>query len=78
MTTTVFPASEVACAAQDLEMEGLRRATSIGGQASPDNDLSQQETFDTYTSMLNYTQQREAIMSYYYLDEHNQVKVNLS
>jgi len=73
--TSVFPASEVACAAQNLEMEGLRRATSIGGLSSPETDMGQQENFDAYESMLNYTRQRDAIMSYYYLDEHNQVKV---
>lgn len=72
-----FPAATVAGVAQDLELEGLRKATTVGGgQASPLSDIGQQENFDTYSSILNFTQQHEALMAFYYLDEHKQVKVN--
>lgn len=74
--TSVFPASEVASAAQDLEMEGFRKASS--SNQSKQDDLSQQGNIDALSSMLNYTQQREAIMSYYFLDEKNQVKVRFT
>uniref|UniRef100_A0A915IRN9 Uncharacterized protein n=1 Tax=Romanomermis culicivorax TaxID=13658 RepID=A0A915IRN9_ROMCU len=52
---------------------------SLSGQNSPpisvDNLLlqQQQENFDTYAAILNYTHKRDALMSYYYMDENNHV-----
>lgn len=71
-----FPAARVAHVADGLGWEGLQKAVNEG--ASPYSGSTEnvhQDDFDAFASILQFTRRQEALMAYYYLDEHNQMKV---
>jgi len=63
----------------------MSRRTSICSDDTDDEDLSDQYPYptnviteDAFDKILNVTKEQESLMAYYYLDDNNQVIINLS